>query len=234
METTEQTINLIDIADKLLQLYVSDDTDRENLMKPFMPISSHVTATTSYDGIWILVESVKPESVEIYKKNTSIDGFLKAVPFNPATGNPIQTNSSFVLHKEQIITALKNIPQIEDEDEVEVDCDSCSGTGEEECDMGHTHACSYCDGSKKMLEYKPNGKMIDDTSKYVLCNGMGIGVKRLRNLLEVMEITDKGSCVHILTSPNSCNFFNFVDFIVYCMPMMTEDDILVNVYHEIK
>lgn len=50
-------------------------------------------------------------------------------------------------------------PEANERWEIVVTCDECSGYGEAECDMGHMHTCSCCDGDGKQIVTHGDARM---------------------------------------------------------------------------
>lgn len=215
METTEQTINLIDVADKLLQIYVGDDYERPILTVPSYVNDKFVIATNAHDGILLS----KKYCAGDYSKNEVLKTFFNAIPIDAETGRPKETNSSFILTRDMLLNAFDKVPTVPEYEW----CDACTGEGEVTCDTCHySHDCEDCNSSGKI--YSGTGAMIMDEEKRIVVNGVMFGIPVLKRLLSTMQILGAESCIYSLTKEQGCNFFNFGEILIYAMPILKSDE----------
>jgi len=64
----------------------------------------------------------------------------------------------------------KRRPEVIAMEEEFEDCDECHGDGTHECDCGHVHECSFCDGKGKTstLQDEYNSQIKEELKKLVL------------------------------------------------------------------
>ncbi len=162
-----------ELKDKILNMFVSSDSLRENMEKPW----TYKNLTGATCGHRMVLIQGKDER---YQETTlNIDSVM-----------PIDNQYNRIIKIGELKTALDSIPKIEKMDLVSEKCDECDGSGYTNCgECGQEIECPDCKGEGEVeKDLKPTGIFIFDHTTSIAIDETVFNAGYISDVVAVSEI----------------------------------------------
>lgn len=208
---------------KALQLCVSKDDWRKDLLNPFL-VEDKIMSSNGHI-LYIVPYALIGQPYELFPRPNAI---LENIP--KPLENPILTVTRAFMNK-----IMTDCPQIDDYDEQgkDVDCDACDGYGNVDYEFEYklkTYTenldCPVCDGSglQEKVEKKPNGKKIPNPETIIEIHNSQFFLYNIDILLKICELMESDAVLISQESDMKPSLFQIGETQLLVMPIYKDSE----------